>query len=119
MVDALRVLGFKIDVNPDAAEASNRIITVQGLGGRIPNTGTAEAPLEIFVGNAGTAARFLAAMVCLAMARCGCMAWIACMSGRRKSCFAHCAGWVTTLIRRTTSCQQCSTVADHAKRAAR
>ncbi len=65
MVDALRILGFRIDVNPDAAEASNRIITVQGLGGRIPNTGTAEAPLEIFVGNAGTAARFLAAMVCL------------------------------------------------------
>ncbi len=65
MVDALRALGFRIDVNPDAAEASNRIIAVQGLGGRIPNTGTAEAPLEIFVGNAGTAARFLAAMVCL------------------------------------------------------
>ena len=65
MVDALRVLGFKIDVNPDVAEVSNRIISVQGLGGRIPNTGTAEAPLEIFVGNAGTVARFLAAMVCL------------------------------------------------------
>ena len=65
MVDALRALGFRIDVNPDAAEASNRIIAVQGLGGRIPNTGTAEAPLEIFVGNAGTAGRFLAAMVCL------------------------------------------------------
>ena len=65
MVDALRILGFRIDVNLDVAEASNRIITVQGLSGSIPNTGTTEAPLEIFVGNAGTVARFLAAMVCL------------------------------------------------------
>jgi 3-phosphoshikimate 1-carboxyvinyltransferase len=65
MVDALRALGFKVDVAPDAAEASNRTIRVTGLGGRIPNMGTTEAPLEIFVGNAGTAARFLGALVCL------------------------------------------------------
>lgn len=65
MVDALRALGFEISVAPDSAEAGNRVIIVKGLGGRIPNTGTSEAPLEIFVGNAGTAARFLAAMTCL------------------------------------------------------
>jgi len=66
MVDALRLLGFEIDVAKNAAEPCNRHITVQGLGGRVPNAGTAEAPLEIYVGNAGTAARFLGAFVCLA-----------------------------------------------------
>ena len=66
MVDALRLLGFEIAVAEDAAETCNRHLTVQGLGGRVPNAGTAEAPLEIHVGNAGTAARFLGAFVCLA-----------------------------------------------------
>jgi 3-phosphoshikimate 1-carboxyvinyltransferase len=66
MVDALRLLGFTIAVAEDAAEPCNRHLTVQGFGGRVPNAGTAEAPLEIHVGNAGTAARFLGAFVCLA-----------------------------------------------------
>ncbi len=66
MVDALRLLGFEINVAEDVAEPCNRHLTVQGLGGRVPYAGTAEAPLEIFVGNAGTAARFLGALVCLA-----------------------------------------------------
>jgi 3-phosphoshikimate 1-carboxyvinyltransferase len=65
MIEALRTLGFQVKVELDANEFSNRTITVQGLGGKIPNTGTAEKPLELFVGNAGTAARFLAALVCL------------------------------------------------------
>ncbi|MBL69287.1 MAG: hypothetical protein CMO74_12720, partial [Verrucomicrobiales bacterium] len=65
MIDALRALGFEINVAPDTAETGNRVITVQGLAGHIPNAGAADAPLDIFVGNAGTAARFLAAMVCL------------------------------------------------------
>jgi 3-phosphoshikimate 1-carboxyvinyltransferase len=65
MVEALRVLGFDVEVEPDAAEAGNCSLTVTGLGGRIPNAGTAEKPLEIYVGNAGTAARFLMAMLCL------------------------------------------------------
>jgi 3-phosphoshikimate 1-carboxyvinyltransferase len=65
MVDALRALGFAVTVEPDAAEAGNRTITVEGLGGRIPNAGTQGEPLEIYVGNAGTVARFLAAMLCL------------------------------------------------------
>jgi 3-phosphoshikimate 1-carboxyvinyltransferase len=65
MVDALRKLGFKIDVARDAGEPSNRIITVQGANGTIPNAGTVGIPLEIYVGNAGTAARFLSALVCL------------------------------------------------------
>jgi 3-phosphoshikimate 1-carboxyvinyltransferase len=52
-------------VQPDPDEFSNRTITVQGLDGRIPNAGTEQRPLELFVGNAGTAARFLSALVCL------------------------------------------------------
>ena len=65
MTDALRQLGFEIDVAPDAQETSNRTIRVRGLGGTIPKSGAPGKPLELFVGNAGTAARFLAALVCL------------------------------------------------------
>src|SRR5262245_21289675 len=65
MVEALLKLGFEVKVEPDSEEFCNRTITVKGLGGKIPNAGTAEKPLELFVGNAGTAARFLAALVCL------------------------------------------------------
>jgi 3-phosphoshikimate 1-carboxyvinyltransferase len=65
MVGALQKLGFQIKVEPDPEEICNRTITVRGLGGKIPNAGTVEHPLELFVGNAGTVARFLAALVCL------------------------------------------------------
>ena len=65
MVEALRTLGFEIHVEPDPAEACNRRITIHGLGGQIPSAGTVKNPLGLFVGNAGTAARFLAALVCL------------------------------------------------------
>lgn len=65
MTEALRTLGFEVRVENDPAEFCNRTITVKGQGGKIPKAGTAEQPLELFVGNAGTAARFLAAMVCL------------------------------------------------------
>src|SRR5208337_2856749 len=65
MVEALQKLGFQIKVEPDPEEFCNRTIAVKGLGGKVPNGGTAEKPLELFVGNAGTAARFLAAFVCL------------------------------------------------------
>ena len=54
MTEALRALGFEVRVEPDAEEFCNRTITVKGLGGRIPNAGTPEKPLELFVGNAGT-----------------------------------------------------------------
>lgn len=64
-VECLQRLGFEVDVQPDLQETCNRTITVRGLGGSIPRAGTREAPLDLFVGNAGTAARFLAAMVCL------------------------------------------------------
>jgi len=65
MVEALQRLGFEIKVEPDPEEFCNRTITVKGLDGKIPSGGTSEKPLELFVGNAGTAARFLAAFVCL------------------------------------------------------
>jgi len=65
MVEALEKLGFAIDVKPDPAEPGNRTIIVHGLDGHIPNAGKADSPLELRVGNAGTAARFLTALVCL------------------------------------------------------
>jgi 3-phosphoshikimate 1-carboxyvinyltransferase len=65
MSRCLRTLGFSVTVADDPAEPANRAITVQGRGGEIPAAGTPDAPVELFVENAGTAARFLAALVCL------------------------------------------------------
>ena len=65
MVEALRTLGFDVSVEPDPAEAGNCTIAVTGLGGEIPRSGTPSQPLDIYVGNAGTAARFITAMLCL------------------------------------------------------
>jgi 3-phosphoshikimate 1-carboxyvinyltransferase len=65
MVDCLQELGFMVNVTPDPADQGNRIITVYGRGGTVPPGGTETQPLELFVGNAGTAARFLTALVCL------------------------------------------------------
>ena len=65
MVDCLQKLGVAVKVEPAPDEICNRTISVQGTGGRISNSGTLENPLELFVGNAGTAARFLSALVCL------------------------------------------------------
>jgi len=55
LVAALRTLGFSVDTDEPA-----RRIRVVGQGGRIPNRSG-----RIHVGNAGTAARFLTAMLCL------------------------------------------------------
>ncbi len=55
MAAALRALGFTVQEEPQAAR-----ITVHGLGGRIP-----ARRARLFIGNAGTAARFLTAMLCL------------------------------------------------------
>jgi 3-phosphoshikimate 1-carboxyvinyltransferase len=65
MVECLRRLGFAVAVENDPTEPSNRTVTVQGKDGVIPRGGTEAQPLELFVGNAGTAARFLTAFVCL------------------------------------------------------
>src|ERR1019366_2971863 len=65
MVECLQELGFMVNVELDPQAASNCTITVYGKGGLVPPGGAGEQPLELFVGNAGTAARFLAALVCL------------------------------------------------------
>ena len=46
-------------------EPCNRTITIRGCGGQVPAGGTGDHPVELFVGNAGTAARFLTAFVAL------------------------------------------------------
>ncbi len=53
--NALKTLGFDIQL-----DESSREMTVTGLGGRIPAT-----KAELFIGNAGTAARFLTAFLTL------------------------------------------------------
>jgi len=65
MAECLQELGFMVNLDPDFQEPCNRSITVYGKGGSVPPGGTEAQPLELFVGNAGTAARFLAALVCL------------------------------------------------------
>ena len=65
MTDCMHRLGVEVDVAADPEVAANRILTVKGCGGKLPKGGTEAEPLELFVANAGTAARFLTAMVCL------------------------------------------------------
>jgi len=69
MGEALERLGFRLTVAADQNESCNRLITVQGKGGVVPAGGAGAQPLDLFVGNAGTAARFLAAFVCLGEGR--------------------------------------------------
>ena len=65
MVNCLQELGYIVNVAPDANETGNRALTIYGKGGLVPRGGTEGQPMELFVGNAGTAARFLTALVCL------------------------------------------------------
>jgi 3-phosphoshikimate 1-carboxyvinyltransferase len=65
MVNCLQRLGVDISVTPTMQEASNRQIVVSGAGGVLSSGGSSGMPVELYVGNAGTAARFLAALVCL------------------------------------------------------
>jgi len=65
MVECLRKLGVAITVAPDPDERDNRTIVVQGTGGQLAPGGTEAEPLELYVENAGTAARFLVALVAL------------------------------------------------------
>jgi 3-phosphoshikimate 1-carboxyvinyltransferase len=65
MALCLEKLGIPISCAVDSTESGNRTIRINGRGGAIAPGGTPEKPLELFVGNAGTAARFIAALVCL------------------------------------------------------
>ncbi len=55
LVAGLQALGFRV-----LADEASESIQVEGEGGRIP-----QSRARLFVGNAGTAARFLTALVCL------------------------------------------------------
>jgi len=65
LVECLQKLGFDLVVSEDKVEKCNRTIRIKGKGGYIPAGGTKESPLELYVGNAGTAARFLTAMLAM------------------------------------------------------
>ena len=65
MVECLQDLGFMVNVAADPEERCNRVITVYGHSGTVPRGGPTAQPMDLFVGNAGTAARFLTAMLCL------------------------------------------------------
>lgn len=65
MVECLQKIGFEINISKDSSDDANRQIKVRGLGGLLPPQTNLNQPLELFVGNAGTAARFLLAMTCL------------------------------------------------------
>ncbi|MFW5682050.1 MAG: 3-phosphoshikimate 1-carboxyvinyltransferase, partial [Phycisphaeraceae bacterium] len=60
MMEALQTLGFSLDCDEDAAT-----VTLHGRGGTIPNAGEPGQDVELFLGNAGTATRFLTAACCL------------------------------------------------------
>ncbi len=64
MVAALQKLGFQIDVKMDPSNTCNRAVIVHGKGGEIS---IKEA--ELYVGTAGTVARFLAAFCALGNGR--------------------------------------------------
>ncbi len=64
-LECIRTLGFPVSEVQAAAEAGqglsiNRDVTITGFGGKIP-----QKKAEIYVGSAGTAARFLVAMLAL------------------------------------------------------
>jgi 3-phosphoshikimate 1-carboxyvinyltransferase len=65
MVECLKELGFIVNVAADPDESCNRTITVIGTNGLVPDGGSESEPKSLFVGNAGTAARFLAPFLCL------------------------------------------------------
>ena len=65
MVACLRTLGVAVEVLPDEDEPGNRTFIVDGCGGELAPGGTVAQPMELYVGNAGTAARFLTALVAL------------------------------------------------------
>lgn len=65
MVECLGRVGVVVKAAPDPSEPANRTMTVRSQGLRALRGGPAGAPLELFVGNAGTAARFLTVLVAL------------------------------------------------------
>ena len=60
MLEALAALGYKLEIGEAA-----RTVVVHGADGRM-HSAAKNSPTELFLGNAGTATRFLTAGVCLA-----------------------------------------------------
>ena len=108
MVECLQELGFMVNVEPDPNEPCNRTITVYGNGGAVPRGGTEAQPLELFVGNAGTAARFLAPFLCLGSGVYR-LHGVPRMHERPQAAFRHRSGYelptMSNLKRATTSCR--------------
>lgn len=65
MVKALQHLGYELEIYPENSDPCNRTIRVKGRGCNVPAGGSYSKPLELYVGNAGTAARFLAALIAM------------------------------------------------------
>ena len=107
MVECLQELGFMVNVAPDPGEPCNRTHhrVRQGRPGA-PRRHRADSRVELFVGNAGTAARFLAALVCLGDGVIGFTACPGCTSGRRRRCSTRCASWAIASIPPTTGCRR-------------
>lgn len=61
-MQALKEIGFYVDIQEEKKK-----VTIEGLGGKIPGDGTRER--RVYVGSAGTAARFLTAMLALSGGR--------------------------------------------------
>ena len=65
MVECLQELGFMVNVGAGPRRTLQPHHHRLGNGGAVPPGGTEAQPLDLFVGNAGTAARFLAPFLCL------------------------------------------------------
>ena len=76
-VDSLRRLGFTVRTDEEATT-----IEVAGLGGRIP-----AHDAELFIGNSGTTARFLTALLPLVTVPICWTARRACVNGQSASCW--------------------------------
>ncbi len=61
-MQALKEIGFYVDIQEEEKK-----VAIEGLGGKIPGDGTLER--RVYVGSAGTAARFLTAMLALSGGR--------------------------------------------------
>ena len=61
-MQALKEIGFYVDIKEEEKK-----VAIEGLGGKIPGDGTLER--RVYVGSAGTAARFLTAMLALSGGR--------------------------------------------------
>lgn len=62
LMDALVRLGFPVHADPGSGDRSKAEVRIVGGAGRIPNSG---AGVELYVGNAGTVARFLPPLLAL------------------------------------------------------